>query len=100
MKNTLIKNVIVAVLFLVLWMILDVIDVKIYRIPSYKFELQAGLSIVLISFMIVNKNFMKTKKILIRIVGITLLSSIITSAWFVISVAIILQFHLSIGGHL
>jgi len=81
-------------------MILDVIDVKIYRVPSYKFELQIGLSIVLISFTIVNKNFMKTKKMLIRIVGIVLISSIITCIWFVISVAIILQFHLSIGGHL
>ena len=100
MKNTLRKNVIVAVIFLVLWMILDVIDVKIHRIPSYKFELQIGLSIVLISFMIVNKNFMKTKRMVIRLVGITLISSIITSAWFVIAVAMILQFHLAIGGHL
>jgi len=100
MKNTLRKNVIVAVIFLVLWMILDVIDVKICRIPSYKFELQIGLSMIFISFMIVNKNLMKTKKMLIRVIGIALISSIITSAWFIISVAILLQFHVSIGGHL
>lgn len=100
MKNTLRKNVIVAVTFLVLWMILDVIDVKICRIPSYKFELQIGLSIIFISFMIVNKNLMKTKKMVIRVIGIALISSIITSAWFVISVVILLQFHMSIGGHL
>ena len=100
MKSTFGKNAIVAVLFLALWMVLDVIDVKIYKIPSYQFELQIGLSIVLISFMIVNKDLMKTKKMLVRIIGIALISSIITSAWFVISVAIILQFHMSIGGHL
>ena len=100
MKNTLRNNVIVAVTFFVWWMIVDVIDVKFYKIPSYKFELQIFLSIIFLSFMIVNKNLMKTKKMLIRVIGIALISSIITSAWFVISVAMLLQFHLSIGGHL
>jgi predicted secreted protein len=100
MKNTLRNNVIVAVTFFVWWMIVDVIDVKFYKIPSYKFELQIFLSIIFLSFMIVNKNLMKTKKMLIRVIGIALISSIITSAWFVISVVMLLQFHLSIGGHL
>ncbi len=52
MKKVLKNNTIVFLSYFCLWLIVDVIDVKLYRFKGFEQELVVGLSIVLISFLI------------------------------------------------
>ncbi len=94
------NNTIVALSYLCLWLIIDVVDVKLYRFKGFEHELVVGLSIVLISFIIANKNLFEKFNLFLRGCAIAAISIGLTALWFCITVGILLEFHLAIGGNL
>jgi hypothetical protein len=100
MKKKLLNNLIVALSYLLFWVIFDIIDVKFYRFEGFEHELIFALIIIFISFLIVNKNLFSTLTLFLRGLIIVAISIGLTTIWFMISTIIILSFHLAIGGNL
>lgn len=100
MKRAIRNNVYLFVFYLVAWMVIDFMDVKWQRFPSFKYELEMVLMLVFIGFSWVNRNLFQQFHRASRVLVISLISSIMTVLWFVISVFAVIQFHLAIGGHL
>jgi hypothetical protein len=94
------NNLIVALSYLCIWLIVDIIDVKWHKIPGYKYELIIILSVVLLSFVFANRTIFKKLKPLFRGVAIFAVSIGLTAIWFLITTTILGEFHLSIGGSL
>ena len=91
---------VIAVAFLALWLVIDLIDVRIAKLPDFAYSLQITLMMVFSSFYCANQplfpHFASTSRVLLNILS----SAVITFVWFWISVLIVIQFHLAIGGTL
>lgn len=99
-KSIWLRNLGVAVGFLVLWLVVDLIDVKIARIPDVAYSLQIILIVVFSSFFWANQPLFPHFALTVRVLLNILISAVITFVWFWISVLIGIQFHLAIGGTL
>jgi len=82
------------------WLIVDLVDVKVARLPSCPYELQIILATAFIAFIVTGRNAWSTLPSLRRWAAIAGVASILAVVWLAVSVAIVLQFHLLIGGHL
>jgi hypothetical protein len=94
------NNIIVSLFFLFIYLIIDFVDVRIYRFEGFKYELFIALSVIFLSYVFTNKNLYSSGTLIFRVVIITFTSACLTVLWFIVSVFIVLQFHLLIGGNL
>jgi hypothetical protein len=84
----------------VVWLTADLIDVKIARLPSFPYETQIALAAAFIAFTVTGRNAWSELPPLQRWSAVAGVASILSVVWFAITVAIVLQFHLFIGGPL
>jgi hypothetical protein len=82
------------------WLIVDLVDVKVGRLPSFPFEIQIIVAAAFIAFVVASRNAWSKLPSLQRWAAVAGVASILTVVWFAISVVIVLQFHLLIGGQL
>jgi hypothetical protein len=83
-----------------MWLIADLVDVKVARLPSFPYEIQIVLAAAFLAFVVTGRNAWSNLPPLQRWSAVAGVASILTVVWFAITVAIGLQFHLLIGGHL
>jgi hypothetical protein len=100
MKKILINNLIIALSYLCVWLIIDIIDVKYVKISGHDYELVLILGVVLFSFILANKSLFKRMNPIFRSLSVLILSAVFTTIWFFISITILLEFHITIGGNL
>ncbi len=94
------RNLAVAVTMTAVWLVVDLVDVKVARLPSFPGELQIVLATTFIVFVLTNRNAWPQLSSLYRWPAVAGVASILTVVWFAISIAIVLSFHLRIGGTL
>lgn len=94
------KNLLLAVMLTVIWLGIDLYDLKISRLPSFKYELPIALLFVLFLFFYVNKNLWLQLNPVLHYLSVGLFSSCLTGLWFIVSVYLVLEFHLLMGGTL
>ena len=100
MKKALLKNAIVALIFLIFWLTIDWIDVKWQRMPSSKYDLPIVLSVLWACFGIANRKLFSESGLFFRVPAIMFVAAVIAIVWSFVSAFIILQFHVAIGGTL
>ena len=100
MNKNIKNNIFIFVFYLGLWLIIDIIDVKWFKIQGHKYELLITLGVVLISFTTINRKLFQTLAPFFRWLSIVILSAGLTSIWFFITITVLIKFHLSIGGNL
>jgi hypothetical protein len=94
------RNLAVAATMTTLWLLADFVDVKIARLPSVEYELPILLVAVFVAFVSAGRSTWAKLPAPRRWVAIAGVAGILTAVWFAVSVAIVLQFHLLIGGGL
>ena len=100
MIKPLIRNTLVVLFYTILWLFIDLIDVKLFKIPGHKYGLLITLSIVLVSFIYVNKGLLQDQRPFYRGVVILSICMGLTAIWFIFATTILVEFHVSIGGHI
>jgi len=100
MKKIITKNFYIFISYFVLWILIDFIDVKLQKLPGFKYELQFALALVYASFLWVNRSLFYKFNVTLRCFFVATISFAFTALWFLVSVFSTLQFHLAIGGHL
>jgi hypothetical protein len=100
MKRVIRNNLLVFSSYFLTWILIDFIDVKWRRFPSFEYELSFVLVFVLASFVWVNKSLVRKVRPSLRYLIISLIASIMTALWFALTVYMVIQFHMAIGGHL
>ena len=94
------RNLAVAATMTALWLLADLVDVKVARLPPFEYELPIMIAAAFVVFIFSNRDAWRTLPSLQRWAAVAFAAGVLTAVWFAVSVAIVLQFHLLIGGGL
>ena len=100
MNKNLKNNIVIFFLYLGLWLIVDLIDVKLFKKPGHKYDLLMILGVVFLSFAFINRKLFLKLNPFLRWFSLFILSAGLTSLWFFLTVSVLIEFHVSIGGHI
>ncbi len=92
------NNISVFVLYIGVWLSIDLIDITLFKISGHEYEFLIILGMVLLSFVWVNKQLFKKRVPFFRWLSIFLLSAGLTVIWFFITMKMLVEIHLSIYG--
>ena len=98
--KVMLRNLAVAATMTTLWLLADLVDVKIAQLPSFEYELPIVIATAFVGFVLASRNAWMELPPLRRWAAVVFAASILTAVWFAVSVAAVLQFHLLIGGTL
>ena len=97
--KSILNYILVFISLIVIWLLIDFIDVKVGRVPDFKYSLHLILFVVWLSFSWISKDLFELEGIK-KHLAIFSLSFITTAIWFVVGVFLVINFHLLIGGSL
>jgi hypothetical protein len=97
--NVYVSNVIVFVALLILWLVVDYIDVKVAKISDLQHDTMITLGVAWVTFSWTNWRLFKLERS-VKVLVIPSLSLALTGIWFIISAIVVVEFHLLIGGSL
>ena len=89
----------VFIVWIIAWLLVDFIDIKIAKVPRFKYSLPLTLFIIWLSFSWGCKYLFAFKGVK-KYMAIYSLSLIMTIAWFIVGSFSVIKFHLLIGGQL
>jgi hypothetical protein len=101
--DTFLKNMLVGFIFLAIWLIEDFVDVRFHWLTECRYVsviMPAILVLVFPSFAVANLGYYWERKAPAGIIALILIASLYTFIWFVISVVLMLESHIALGGDL
>lgn len=90
------NNISAFVLYVGVWLGIDLIDITLFKIPGHEHEFLMVSVMVLITFLLVNKHLFRKWVPFFRWLSIFLLSVGLTVIWFFVTMKMLVELHVSI----